>query len=784
MKTLTAIDHRGRRQAAVRGLCAVLVGMALLSWTCVDKGLPARGSDSRLSDAALAEVASAGPLAVRKVTLVTDNDEAFRSKLRLVEKAQSTIDMAYYLYGDDYSSSALSAALMDAVVRGVKIRLLVDYHSNYKNLDLFSLLERSGAAGPGSLEVRFYNRPSARLVQDAAFMTLGCGDGELAPRSERCDAEKYAQIDAAFAGEMIGGHPAAGRNISNLNIAGSGLFLSGLYAKRPDVMALAVTTGQGIDLSAATAGSASQLSAEQRSGLARLGKIYWHSKVGSPLKRLGARIELAVASQLHGDQIDPLYNTLVSFLPLERRDSPESLQDWDHLTDFLHHKFLLVDGRYFQLGGRNVEDAYHMHPNALVAKYLFMDTDAVLDLAGGGEQVRQAFTELWEFDRMVATLTEVRQHAPNDLIANLDGHHAAEVACADEKGKEGYDACVDREYQARFQDLATRMDQRQQVLNAHAHIYQTVYVPTIAAAPASPNFAVDRDASVFYLENLPFDRHLAAAERSRHYGARNGHEGEDGKAIHEVWLRSLAETCEEASPDHPRRVLLHNAYFFPPADLIYAFGQMVSGEWDCGGVTIDVLSNSVETTDLSPINLAWRHAMKAFSEFYEKEHDAQRGATFAYHEYRARQGAASLSLHTKVSVFGDNLVVGSANDDVRSFMMDTNNGLYIRHAPQLVANYTRFVDHLLHDPAMTDDRTDYFRQTSRATLLEEDKATLRLIMEKYRVSNRVTPEQQAELEARFVEALDRVYALATASLRGGRAGSDAREEFNALFKPL
>jgi phosphatidylserine/phosphatidylglycerophosphate/cardiolipin synthase-like enzyme len=784
MKTLPSSENRGRRNAAVRGLCAVFLGMTLLSWACIDKGHPARGSDPRLADAALAEVASAGPLAVHKVTLVTDNDEAFRSKLRLIENAQSTIDMAYYLYGDDYSSSALSAALMDAVARGVRVRLLVDHHSNYQNLDLFSLLERNGAAGPGNLEVRFYNRPSARLVQDAAFMTLGCGDGPVAPRSERCDGAKYAQIDAAFAGEMIGGRPAASRNISNLNVAGSGLFLSGLYAKRPDVMALAVTTGQGIDLSAASASSASQLTPEQRSGLVRLGKIYWQSKVGSPLRRLGARIELAIASQLHGDQIDPLYNTLVSLLPLERRDSPESLQDWDHLTDFLHHKFLLVDGRYFQLGGRNVEDAYHMQPNPLVEKYLFMDTDAVLDLAGGGEQVRASFTNLWEFDRMVATLAEVRQHAPNDLIANLNGHHAAEVACADEKGKETYDPCVDREYQARFQDLPTRMDQRQQTLNAHARIYQNVYVPTIAAEPASPNFAVDRDASVFYLENLPFDRHLAAAERRRHYGARNGHEGEDGKAIHEVWLRSLAETCGEASPDRPRRVILHNAYFFPPADLIYAFAQMVSGEWECGGVTIDVLTNSVDTTDLSPINIAWRHAMKAFSEFYEKEHDAQRGATFAYHEYRARQGSANLSLHTKVSVFGDSLVVGSANDDVRSFMMDTNNGLYIRHAPQLVANYTRFVDHLLHDPAMTEDQTDYFRRTPRAAIIEEDKATLHQIMDKYRVSNRVTPEQQAELEARFLEALDRVYALATGSLRGGHAGNDAREEFNQLFKPL
>jgi phosphatidylserine/phosphatidylglycerophosphate/cardiolipin synthase-like enzyme len=783
MKTRTPVGKRGRRAAAVRGLCAAFLGMTLLSWACLDKGLPARRSDARLSDEAIAEVASTGPLAVRKLTLVTDNDAAFRSKLRLIAGAQSTIDMAYYLYGDDYSSSVLSAALMDAVGRGVRVRLLVDYHSNYKNLDLFSLLERSGAAGPGSLEVRFYNRPTARLVQDATFMTLGCGDGQVAPRGERCDAEKYAQIDAAFAGERIGGRPAAERNISNLNVAGSGLFLSGLYAKRPDVMALAATTGQGIDTTAA-AGSAPQLSAEQRAGLVRMGKIYWQSKVGSPLRRLGARIELAVASQLHGEQIDPLYNTLVSLLPLERRDDPESLQDWDYLTDFLHHKFLLVDRRHFQLGGRNVEDAYHMHPNALVTKYLFMDTDAVLDLAAGGEQVERSFTDLWELDRMVATLAEVRQHAPNDLIANLDGYHAAEVACESEKGKAGYEACVDREYQARFQDLATRMDQRQQTLNAHARIYQAVYVPTIAAEPAAPNFAVDRDASVFYLENLPFDRHLAAAERRRLYGARNGHEGEDGKAIHEVWLRSLAETCGEARSDHPRRVILHNAYFFPPANLLYTLGRMVSGDWECGGVTIDVLTNSVETTDLSPINIAWRHAMKAFSEFYAAEHDAQRGATFAYREYRRRPGAANLSLHTKVSVFGDHLVVGSANDDVRSFMMDTNNGLYIRHAPQLVANYTRFVDHLLRDPAVAEDQTDYFRRTPRATLLEEDKATLRQIMEKYRVSGRVNAAQQAELEARFVEALDRVYALATASLRGGRAGSDAREEFNALFKPL
>ena len=69
-------------------------------------------------------------------------------------------------------------------------------------------------------------------------------------------------------------------------------------------------------------------------------------------------------------------------------------------------------------------------------------------------------------------------------------------------------------------------------------------------------------------------------------------------------------------------------------------------------------------------------------------------------------------------------------------------------------------------------------------MVEEDKATLRQLMDRYRVSGRATPEQQAELEQHYVEALDRVYTLAAASLRGGRAGDDARNEFNQLFKPL
>ncbi|MBK7962875.1 MAG: phosphatidylserine/phosphatidylglycerophosphate/cardiolipin synthase family protein [Bdellovibrionales bacterium] len=50
------------------------------------------------------------------------------------------------------------------------------------------------------------------------------------------------------------------------------------------------------------------------------------------------------------------------------------------------------------------------------------------------------------------------------------------------------------------------------------------------------------------------------------------------------------------------------------------------------------------------------------------------------------------SLHTKISVLGDDIIIGSANADVRSYFMDTNNAVMIRNAPNLVADYLAFLN--------------------------------------------------------------------------------------------
>jgi phosphatidylserine/phosphatidylglycerophosphate/cardiolipin synthase-like enzyme len=49
-------------------------------------------------------------------------------------------------------------------------------------------------------------------------------------------------------------------------------------------------------------------------------------------------------------------------------------------------------------------------------------------------------------------------------------------------------------------------------------------------------------------------------------------------------------------------------------------------------------------------------------------------------------GPVQASLHSKVWIIGDDLIVGSANADVRSYMMDANNAVMIRHAPDMLAS--------------------------------------------------------------------------------------------------
>lgn len=747
--------------------------------TAVTTGCALHTGSVGLTTEGLRQTASAWPLEIAEGRVYTDNDAAFLSKLRMIEGARTSIDLSYYIFTDDESSSKLIKALLDATRRGVTVRLIVDYATNYNDLDLLSMME---AEGNGKLQVRLYGRPTANIIKDAVFLTMGCGKQTAPSRPTECSAEKFAAIDKLFADEKIGGVPAAGRDISNLNIGGSGLLLSGLYAKRGDVVALAVEKGQGLDVQQLK-GQGATASPEEKEQLKKLGKIYLESKTGAPFQRLEADAELYFAFALYGQQITPLREVVTSLLPVDRTFTQDEVRDWDHFTDYTHHKFLLVDRNAVQLGGRNVENSYHMHPDPLIKKYVFMDTDIAATLAQGGGAVARAFENLWNFSPMVATLGEVRQHAPNDFVVNLK---YAERACAAQHGKPAHDKCVATEMQTHVHDLAQRMADVKRTVEANARTYDTKYRPT-PPAQAAPSFALDKGSLLAYLENLPFDAQLPPEKRQRIYGALAGKEAQAGKHIHDAWLQALPGVCAAATPGNPKRIILHNAYFFPPANLTYAMSRLVDGTYDCSNVTVTVLTNSIDTTDLNVVNLAAGQVLKAFTEFYQQHSNPARRAAFEYYEYQRPAHGPSPSLHTKVSVFGDDIMIGSANADVRSFMMDSNNAMLVRNAPDFARAYVAYLQRILADPARSKKLNDYLETTPRSSMVQADLIVFRQILAKYRVDKRVSPEQEKDLERRFVQLLDEAYELTRDSISPDLSEAKRREKqngFDEQFKPL
>jgi len=97
-----------------------------------------------------------------------------------------------------------------------------------------------------------------------------------------------------------------------------------------------------------------------------------------------AKAQLYFVLSVYGERLGPIWDTFTGLLPTEKPLTESARQDWNHLTDFLHHKLLLVDHNRLQAGGRNVQDSYHMRSNPLTPKYVFMDTDIRLDLQAGG----------------------------------------------------------------------------------------------------------------------------------------------------------------------------------------------------------------------------------------------------------------------------------------------------------------------------------------------------------------------------------------------------------------
>ena len=734
-------------------------------------------------------------MATKQAVVFTDNDDAFESKLEMIHDAQKSIDLNYYIYHNDYSSAVLSKALIDAARGGVQVRILLDYFTNYPRLDYFSMMEFYGNQGIGSLTVRFYNRPTRNIIKDAVYLTLGCSQVMSTPVLADCREAKWQEIDNLFNTEDFDPSlPYDYQNISNFNSGGSGVFLSGLYGKNPEVSIIAILEGQNIDFSQIKKKEQDpqeekKITGEQMDLAIRAGKAFWEARSSNPerFQQLVARLKLEMAFSLFGEKLNPLYDALTAYLPFgDRPDSEKYFRDWDYLTEFTHHKLLLIDGQHLQIGGRNIEDSYHMSPSPLVQKYLFMDTDVQMHLPEKEPAMSQAFERIWKFTPMVAGLEDIRQHAPNEFLL---AHNTAKGTCEAAKGK-GEDphnqACYEQAF-GKAPDLNDRIRMLYKNMLAQVETFRLKYRP-LKPSQRSPHFSLDPQAEIYYIENLPFERPQEGQRPVRSYGALNGLEGESGKYIHNLWLAALRNACSRSSADHPQEILFHNAYLFLPSNMLKLVGKMVDGDMDCRHVHIRIVTNSPETTDLNIINLSARYSTKALLTYYQQNRDPERAATFSYFEYKKLSkglARAERSLHSKVMVFGPDIFVGSANADVRSYMMDSNNGLYIRNAPNLVASYTNWVTNLTHDSEQIVNKTGYLADTTLKEMLTEDTDLITGLLKKMAGGTKIEKKVSLkDLAVRISRILETIYTLTAKILKESQPNEDAQRDFNALFKVL
>jgi hypothetical protein len=494
-----------------------------------------------------------------------------------------------------------------------------------------------------------------------------------------------------------------------------------------------------------------------------------------------------MAFALFGEKLNPLYDALGAYLPFgDRPDQDKYFRDWDYLTEFTHHKLLLIDGKEFQIGGRNIEDSYHMSPSPLVQKYLFMDTDVHVQLLAEEPAMPQAYESIWNFTPMVAGLEDIRQHAPNEFLL---AHKGAKGTCEPlhpEKDDPEFQACYERAF-AGAKSLEERIEQLYDDMLAKKKTFHQEYRPS-DVVQRTPKFSLDPTAEIYYIENLPFERPEEGQRPVRSYGAHNGLEGESGKYIHTLWLAALRNVCSKSNAQNPQDIIIHNAYLFMPSNMLKLIGNMVDGKMDCRHVQVRIVTNSPETTDLNIINLAARYSTKALLTYYQRYRAPERAATFSYYEYKSPEqgsGRADRSLHSKVMVFGPDMFIGSANADVRSYMMDSNNGLYIQNAPELVSSYKTWVNDLINDPQQITNKTGYLAETTIEQMLAEDTAMITALLKRVagggKLEKKVSLEDLAERLARILET---IYTLTTNLLEESKPDEEAQREFNALFKVL
>jgi cardiolipin synthase C len=617
--------------------------------------------------------------------VLTQNEDALEAKLAIIDGAQpgDQLDISYYIFSDDESGALYATRVVEAAKRGVKVRLMLDYLTNFGRYHYFKAMQ-DAAGGPQRLAIKFYNKPNARILQDVRFLVTPCPAPGKA--ISQCTAERRAGAQTPEAE------------------AKAKLFLTGLYAKSASAM------------QASLGPTLVQFQAEQASGPAMSDKDKANAMKGVKLL-FDAKIKHDFGAMMMvffaGDKLKPL-NTIWSALIPEA--GGEHSNDWEHITDFSHQKLTLKTSANGEgevvVGGRNVENSYHIselppeRADAWKKKYIFMDVDLHARFANTAK-IKERFEKIWGFDEMVGTMGgDVESLTPVNLtLPRIE--NGAPAPGTSEPVLQPYTYEDITRTAARFKEYATYEGGKIKVTFASKAVQ-------LAEAGQFPRFDAreDPNAQYYYFDNVPNPK------GKRVFGAemKFGKEKDNGKHIQELWNRAIADLCKNGDGKGGKvEIVFHNAYLSLPGRLNYELFERTrqlgqgSRKFECetGVSKVKILTNSRESTDLSIVNVYNEAWMKP-----TMEADNRKGGTFIdYREYKTNEVTAknpiSRSLHAKVMIFGDDVWVGSANADGRSEFMDANNGIFIRNAPNLSKKYREWLSSTIEpDLVSTEDPRD------------------------------------------------------------------------------
>ncbi len=707
--------------------------------------------------------------AVKSAVILFDNEDALNVKANFIESAKSSIDMVYYILGEDHTSSLLLNKVIAKANAGVKVRILVDFFTNAGHYDLFAALDSHK-----NIEIKFFNAPDETLLESALFAGAKCSGLELpgnpgaAEKNKSCRAEKDRFTRSIFTPALKDRFKAAQKDIRQLQGLRAELYktimqqapyvkdlFAGIYTKTMPLIEQGLINVP-IDLAAMKeSSSGAKVTAEDKAQLAELMSLIYDAKIE---KDATAMLKLRMAMLLYPEQVLPIYTLVTAILPVDLENNLGNSSM--HLTDFTHHKLLLVDNERFVLGGRNVEDAYHSSSFDLTSKYLFFDTDVavITNSKGGAAEIGRAYGKLFNFTPLTSSIQEVAGIANLSKVATrTPAQVAAALAAADicefPGGSSSKSASA----------LSGKKGTNKQKCSRDAAI--PFEMGGRIEIPASDLSKTD----FYYMENLPYSKN----SYRRIFGVTDGKEYESGKYMHQSLIRGIQKTCAESKSEGPQKITFFQGYTLLPANFVNMLGQMYvnAPNWSCGELDIDIITNSIETTDLNIINILTLHQMQAIYQFQnnlqEFRDERANGLTvnknvqLNYYEFALPQGAADKkrSLHSKINIIGKDVMIGSMNLDIRSYFMDTNNGLYIRGADEMrnqlqqkIADVTNgHLDLKLHKQLKTLSR-DQMRAMTNAAV---DK------MANYWINKRKDPQARAATLAKYKDFEPKLKAFVT-----------------------